>query len=103
MAAEMKITAVVTVFGAIALAVGFSMPALTEGGNEGRDSAAFKAVVKKEHSHCEAHLDGVDCGCFAQKAGYLQTEGTSNTKGGRSMAPQDLARGQASSSCRTSR
>ena len=81
------------------LAFGFSLPALTEGGDGISRSAARQTVVESEMAYCEASLPGANCACFAQKAGHIQSFEQPQIRNAYHMPRSELARGQAGGSC----
>jgi hypothetical protein len=100
MLGDLKIVGFMSAILAVALVVGFSFPALTERGAADPKSAQVQETVANERERCKSSLDGVDCGCYAQKAGYLKTQAGPKAAGGRYVDQTDLARSQAASGCR---
>ncbi len=83
----------------VALAVGFSFPALTESTSTGVVGEDAPATVVEESNYCENNLDGVDCRCFGQVSGYIRSESSRKIVGAYNMSKEDLARGQGQSKC----
>ena len=92
--------AIYVTLGVFALvALGFTVPPLTAPGGALDKSAEHQATVQEEQDHCEASLDGVNCECFANTSGYIQSQESNEIFGFDYMDREELARNQASRSC----
>ncbi|WP_299551451.1 hypothetical protein [uncultured Tateyamaria sp.] len=80
----------------------FLFPPLTTSSEpiaEGITQAEFEESVTQELAHCESQISNVDCECFASMSGYIQSQKAARVPFAVYADGQELARGQASSSC----
>ena len=80
----------------------FLMPPLTSGGSSimpGVSQEALDQAVGDERAYCEASGRGVDCACFAGKAGLIRAAEGPRIPGALYPDQKQLARDQAASSC----
>ena len=83
----------------VALAIGFSFPALTESSSTGVVGEDEAATAVEERAFCKANLQDVDCRCFGQVAGHVRSDTTKKSFGFRYVDKTDLARDQAWEKC----
>lgn len=99
---DYRILLFAVLFGGAVIAVVFSFPALTTGGGTtaaGVSQADFEAAFSQELSYCQRQPQALDCQCFAGISGTILADNQPRVSGARYADKQDLARGQATSSC----
>ncbi|THH35262.1 hypothetical protein E4Z66_15685 [Aliishimia ponticola] len=79
--------------------VAFSLPALTDVTGENAPTVAVQEAVAAQKSFCEQRLDGVNCVCFARRAGQVLAHDSPRAMGFAYADPNDLARDQGSDGC----
>lgn len=84
---------------AAALAIGSTFtPVISRGG--GADMTTLEVQnAKAEFSYCRAHLDDVNCACFAGIAGHIISQEQPEFRGDFAVDKSDLARAQAAQTC----
>ena len=99
MTGEFAIATYVVVGVGTALAVGFSLPALTEPGPESTQRLEVDDVVQIERSYCQANVSNVNCVCFGRTSGYIISQQSEKVYGAKYADKAKLARTQARRRC----
>lgn len=99
MFADVRFIALIAIGAVGALAVVFSLPALTVSPSSGVIGEDQAATAKEESVYCARSLNDVDCRCFGQVAGYVRSEKTAPVAGTQRFDRAELARGQAKHKC----
>lgn len=102
MAGEYMMSLYVICGAGAAIAIGFSLPPLTSGGTSssiGVNEAVYRAHVQSERSYCEANRSDVNCKCFAQRSGVVQSFEQPQVRGFTYAEQKSLARAQAAKIC----
>lgn len=83
----------------VALAIGFSLPALTVSSSTGVVGEDEAATALEENAFCEQNLDDINCRCFGRVAGYVRSDEQNQAFGFQYVDRVELARDQAREKC----
>ncbi len=83
----------------LALAVGSTFTPVIPRGEGPVPQAELAEIAAQEFSYCSTNLEGVDCACFAGRAGQVMTHERLEIRGAERIDPAELARLQATESC----
>ncbi len=83
----------------VALIVGSTFTPVIPRGEGRTGSLASEAHAAEQYAFCDDTLDGVDCACFAGRAGQVMSHEALEIRGAETINRTELARMQAMESC----
>lgn len=92
------IYAAIAMFGSVAVAATF--PPLNPDGRLSDLKKVYSTIERAELEYCRAVVPSANCGCFAEVAGHILTEGGPYQSPAKNANRIDLARDQARHVCR---